>query len=140
MEKRHFYLAKILHDNGIIINHQNSEFSTQLHEAIKNNNITLINYLLTSGCSVDNCDDNGQTPLHLAFMEKDSKTIKWLLDNSEKRKSLSKNAYYTMVDEWNAAKAAVKFSKIAECVLNGEKADKVFEFGVCSKAEILKDE
>jgi len=75
------YLAKILHDNGIIMNHQNSEFSTQLHEAIKNNNITLINYLLTSGCSVDNCDDNGQTPLHLAFMEKDSKTIKWLLDN-----------------------------------------------------------
>ena len=66
--------------------------------------------------------------------------VKWLLDNSEKRKSLSKNAYYTMVDEWNAAKAALKFSKIAECVLNGEKADKVFEFGVCSKAEILKDE
>lgn len=67
------------------------------------------------------------------------KKIKYLLDNPEERKRLSKNAYFTLVNEWNAENAARKFAELSEGVLNGEKCADLFESGVCSRAQILKD-
>lgn len=67
------------------------------------------------------------------------KKIKYLLDNPEERKKISKNAYLTMVNEWNAENAAKKFVTLAESVLSGEKTIDLFESGVCSKANILND-
>ncbi len=85
--------------------------------------------------------DNGENGLIYKDGDIDDlyKKIKYLLDNPEERKKISKNAYFTMVNEWNAENAARKFSQLSEGVLNGEKCTDLFESGVCSKAEILKD-
>ena len=85
--------------------------------------------------------DNGENGLIYKDGDIDDlyKKIKGLLDNPEERKRLSKNAYLTMVNEWNANNAAQKFSVLSERVLNGEECIDLFESGVCSKAEVLKD-
>lgn len=61
--------------------------------------------------------------------------VKNLLDNPDKREAISKKAYETMLNEWNAENAANKFIALAECVLNGEKYPLPFESGVCSRSK-----
>ena len=65
--------------------------------------------------------------------------VKKLLDNSQERKRIAQNAYYTMVDEWNAENAANRFISLCERMLSGEYKPFPYESGVCSKAERLKD-
>ena len=65
--------------------------------------------------------------------------VKKLLDHAEDRKRVAKNAYLTMVEEWNAENAARKFFVLCEKMLAGEYKPFPYESGVCSKAEILKD-
>ena len=65
--------------------------------------------------------------------------VKFLLDNNRERKRLGKNAYTTMAQEWNAENAAQKLLQLCKCLLAGEKHPFPFESGVCSKANILKD-
>lgn len=65
--------------------------------------------------------------------------VKKLLDDAEERKRLSKNAYSTMANEWNPSNAAEKFLTLCERMLDGEYKPFPFADGVCSKAEILKD-
>lgn len=66
--------------------------------------------------------------------------IKILLDNREKRKEISKNAYLTIVNEWNAENAARKFLGLVEALQSGEQNAFPYEEGVCSKAEPLKND
>ncbi len=65
--------------------------------------------------------------------------VKWLLNHPAERKAIAKNAYETMIREWNAATAARKFIALAEAVLSGEKKPFPFDSGVCSKAPIISD-
>lgn len=65
--------------------------------------------------------------------------VKKLLDNPTQRKQMAKNAYETMVNEWNAENAVKKFINIATEILNGNKSPELFDSGVCSKAEIIKN-
>lgn len=65
--------------------------------------------------------------------------VKKLLGHAEDRKRVAKNAYLTMVEEWNAENAARKFFALCEKMLAGEYKPFPYESGVCSKAEILKD-
>ena len=65
--------------------------------------------------------------------------VKSLLDNADERKRLGKNAYKTMAEEWNAENAAEKFVALCKKMLAGEYKPFPYESGVCSKAEILKD-
>ena len=58
--------------------------------------------------------------------------VKLLLDNAEKRRELSKKAYETIANEWNAENAADKLIILAEKFLRGEKKAKSFSDGVCS--------
>ena len=69
-----------LHKKGFSVNTTDSNGSTPLMEAIKNNDIYKINYLLSNGAAVDICDNNGQTALHHAFIQRNVNVIKWLLD------------------------------------------------------------
>ena len=62
-----------------------------------------------------------------------------MLDNSNVAKTCGKEAYNTLCDEWNAENAADKFIVLAKEILNGNKNPNVFENGICSKAENLKD-
>ena len=65
---------------------------------------------------------------------------KMLLDNAEGRMTISRNAYLTMKDEWNAKNAANKFLALCEKMLAGDYKPFPYENGVCSKADILKDD
>ncbi len=65
--------------------------------------------------------------------------VKYLLDNKDKRIEISRNAYTTMLNEWNGNNAARKFITLCEKLLRGEKAIDLYSDGVCSKANILKD-
>ena len=65
--------------------------------------------------------------------------VKLLIDNADERRRISKNAYITMKNEWNAENAADKFISISEKMLQGEYKPFPYDSGVCSKAEIIKD-
>jgi len=62
--------------------------------------------------------------------------VKWLLDNSTERKNLSRNAYSTIVEEWNALKAVDKFIYTSENLLYNTTQPTLFcDYGICSNAE-----
>lgn len=67
------------------------------------------------------------------------KKVKTLMGDREKRQAMAKEAYLTMIQEWNPQNAAQRFVLLAEKLLNGEKNAFVCEEGVCSKASILHD-
>lgn len=88
----------------------------------------VLNESMNSACAVVANRDVGAAP----FMIKEGKNaltyssgnidelyrnVKWLLDHSEERQSLSKNAYQTMVNKWNANCAVKEFLKIAKMLL-----------------------
>ena len=65
---------------------------------------------------------------------------KWLLDHKIEREQLGRNAYLTMMTEWNAENASERFIQLAKRLLSGEKKLKISNDGVCSQAKILKDD
>ncbi len=62
---------------------------------------------------------------------------KELLDNDSKRNGFGKNAYMTMINEWNAENAAKKLLSLIDDINKGGSGSA--ENGVCSRAEALKD-
>ena len=66
--------------------------------------------------------------------------VKYLLDNPEKSKCFGEEAYKTLCEEWNAENAAKRFIDLAQAIINGENTPDIFDNGVCSKAELLKDD
>ena len=110
----------------------------------------VLNESMNSACAVvANCAI-GSVPFMLkdgenGYMYKDGDVedlynkVKLLLDNNEERRRMARNAYLTMVNEWNAENAAGKFVALCEKMLSGEYKPFPYESGVCSKAEILKD-
>lgn len=67
------------------------------------------------------------------------KKVRYLIDNPKKRKELSYNAYVTVKEEWNEKIAAERLLTLINEVLSGNDNPDVYESGVCSKAEIIKD-
>lgn len=110
----------------------------------------VLNESMNSACAVVASHAIGSAPFLIndgenGFIYQDGnfedvcKKIKYLLDNPKKRKELSKNAYDTMISEWNPENAAKKVLELSEYLLNGNNGTP-FKNGVCSKAEILKDD
>lgn len=64
--------------------------------------------------------------------------VKNLLENSEKAEQLGKNAYETIIREWNADVAAERLLLLLED-LQKHKCSNRYSQGPCSKAEILSD-
>lgn len=62
--------------------------------------------------------------------------VKALLDDADTRRRMAKEAYLTMVGEWNAENAARKLLVLCEKILSGERKPTPFESGVCSKAPL----
>lgn len=109
----------------------------------------VLNESMNSGCAVVASHAIGSVPFLVkdkenGFIYKDGniddlyEKVKYLLDNPPARREMSKKAYLTIADEWNAENAAKKFIELAENILNGDSCP-VSEDGICSKAEILKD-
>ena len=65
--------------------------------------------------------------------------VKKLIDDSGFRKEMARRAYDTMISEWNPENAADKLLDISNKILAGETQPFPYTEGVCSKADILKD-
>lgn len=110
----------------------------------------VLNESMNSGCAVVASSAIGAVPFlindgenGLIYKNKNIKDlynkVEFLLDHPQKRKNFGKNAYNTLITQWNATNAAKRFITLAEAVVKGEEKPDYFEDGVCSKAEILKD-
>lgn len=110
----------------------------------------VLNEAMNSACAVVASSIIGSVPFLIEDREngliyKDGDTedlyrkVKHLMDNEEKIKELGANAYITVKEQWCAKNAANRFTKLADSILSGNKKPDIFENGVCSKAEILKD-
>ena len=104
----------------------------------------VLNEAMNSACAVVASDAAGSTG-YLVEHEKNGlvyesgsidqlyKCVKFLLDCSEKRKRLSKNAYETIRDEWNAEVGAKRLLKLLENIQNNQEME-LYQHGPCSKA------
>ena len=111
----------------------------------------VLNESMNSGCAVVASHAIGSVPFLIeneknGLIYKDNdyedfyKKVTVLLDSKEKRQELSKNAYFTMTEIWNAENTAKRFISLAQSILDGEKNPDIFETGVCSKAKEIKDD
>lgn len=94
---------------------------------VANNAIGAAPYLINNG-------ENG----YLYYNDKNSnelyEKVKLLLDDSQKRVELSKKAYETIVNEWNAESATERLLNLFEKLLNKEDCQNLYKDGPCSKA------
>lgn len=111
----------------------------------------VLNESMNSACAVVACSAIGAAPFLLQDGENGRmyksgdvdglyRHVKDLLANTNERKRLSRNAYTTLTQEWNPKNAANKLLHLCERLLSGEKRPFPYPTGVCSKAEVLKDE
>lgn len=61
------------------------------------------------------------------------KAIKFLLDNPSEQIRMGKNAYNTIIGEWNAEVAAERLICLAEAIISGDKYPSLYNNGICSK-------
>lgn len=109
----------------------------------------VLNEAMNSGCAVVASHEIGSVP----YLVKDKKNglicksgdvddffckTKFLLENPNYRIELSKYAYKTILNEWNADVAASAFLDLAEGIITGETA-MCPNSGPCSRPEILSD-
>lgn len=111
----------------------------------------VLNESMNSGCAVVASHAIGSVPFLIenkknGLIYKDGdyedfyKKVTLLLDSKERRRELSKNAYFTMTEIWNAENAAKRFISLAQAILDGEKDPEIFETGVCSRAKKIRDD
>lgn len=102
----------------------------------------VLNESMNSGCAVVASGAIGSVPYLIKDGEnglkyKDGdlnelyKKVKFLLDNSEKRREIGKNAYKTLTDEWNAEVAAERLLTLIEKIKEGKETP--FTNGPCSR-------
>ena len=65
--------------------------------------------------------------------------IKWLLNNHSARKKFSKEAYFTIRDEWNAYVAAKRLLELSKNLISESKKNVAIQSGPCSLAECIKN-
>ena len=110
----------------------------------------VLNESMNSACAVVASHEIGSAPFliqdkgnGLIYRDGDLDDLyqkaKWLIDNSEERRSISQKAYETIVNEWNAENAAKRLLNMAEHIVKGESIRDLYQSGVCSKTEIISD-
>ena len=109
----------------------------------------VLNESMNSACAVVASHAIGSVPFLLedgknGFIYKNGdenslyKRVVQLIELPELRETMGRNAYKTLVEQWNADVAAERFIALAQALLDGKKTD-LFEEGPCSKAKILKN-
>lgn len=110
----------------------------------------VLNESMNSACAVVASHEIGSVPFLLkdgenGFIYKDGdeedlyRKVKMLLNNPDLCQQYGKQAYFTIVDEWNAETATKRFLNLSQAILNENiKPDLIFD-GPCSKADILND-
>ena len=132
MEKSEIYIATSDRNEGwgVIVN----EAMNSACALVASNEMGSVPYLIKDGENGLSYAKNNEEELY--------QKVKWLLDNSEERKRISKNAYRTICDEWNGKIAAQRLVKLFECLLNKEDASNLYDSGPCSpddKKEKIKE-
>lgn len=110
----------------------------------------VLNEAMNAGCAVVASDAAGATPYlisdqvnGLVYSSGDvdmlyKKTL-MLLQDSELRERLCRNAYDTIQRLWNPRLAVERIVKLSECILKGEDYPHLFDDGPCSIAPMIKD-
>lgn len=80
---------------------------------------------------------NGENGLTYAKADvgKLTDNIDLLFSNQKRREKMAKEAYNTIITEWNAEVAATRFIELSDALLHGEKF--FFQSGICSKADVI---
>ena len=110
----------------------------------------VLNESMNSGCAVVASHAIGSVPFLIedgenGYIYRDGDVddlfvkVKKLMDETLKRQTTGKKAYQTLADLWNAETATDRLLQLFESVLQGNKNPQLFEYGPCSKAEILSD-
>ena len=111
----------------------------------------VLNEAMNSACAVIASDAVGSVPYlikhgenGLVYSSGDAdmlyERIKLLLDAPDEQSRLGKNAYETIVTEWNAKNAAKRLVVLAEQATQGRLNRDTFASGPCSAAEIIKED
>lgn len=109
----------------------------------------VLNESMNSGCAVVASNAIGSVPFMLndginglIYDDGDKKQllikVKKLINEVEMRKNISKQAYYTVREQWCAENAATRLIELSTNILTGN-IHISFENGVCSKAEIVRE-
>jgi hypothetical protein len=78
---RHNYEeVKLLIENGVNVNSQNTFGRTPLHVAVESGNLNLVKLLIEKGANLDIQDRDGRTPLHMAAMSNSLDIVKLLIE------------------------------------------------------------
>ena len=110
----------------------------------------VLNESMNSACAVVASHAIGSVPLLVedgknGFIYKNGNEddlflkTKFLLDNPEKRVEVSKKAYRTISEKWNAEVAAERFLSLVNGINGGEKKPDLYADGPCSSATKLKN-
>ncbi len=110
----------------------------------------VLNESMNSGCAVVASHEIGSAPFliqdnvnGLIYRDGDLDDLyqktKLLIDHSEKRRGISKKAYETITNEWNAETAADRLLNMAEHMVKDQPIRDLYRTGICSPAEIISD-
>lgn len=110
----------------------------------------VLNESMNSGCAVVACDAIGSVPFLLqdnenGFIYPSSDTsalykkVKVLLDNPRISNEMGRRAYESITGQWNAETATHRLLELSQALLAGESQPDLYEYGPCSKADILRD-
>ena len=104
----------------------------------------VLNEAMNSGCAVIASHEIGSVPFlinnkingliyHSECINDLFDKIVYLIDNSEKSKIIGKNAYNTILSEWNSNLAAKRILELSKHILYGEIYPDLYKEGPCSK-------
>lgn len=104
----------------------------------------VLNEAMNSGCAVVANSATGSAPFLIedgenGFLYSDRdfealyQKVKFLLLNPDQRKQISKRAYFTILEQWNAENAANRLIKLSNEILKNGKLDVFSDNGLCSK-------
>ena len=111
----------------------------------------VLNESMNSGCAVVASHAIGAVPYlmkhgengliyHSGDIDDLYNNVRYLLDHPEVQVRLGSAAYETIVNEWNADVAAQRLVSLSEQLLAGEKTPDLYERGICSPAEVIRDD
>ena len=120
-------------------------FTSDFHEGWG----AVLNESMNSGCAVIASHAIGSVPFLIkdgenGFIYKNGdmksmfEKVSRVMDDLELRERISRNAYHTMTEIWNAKSAAERFVVLTKALSEGRKADLFFD-GPCSRAEVLSN-
>ena len=103
----------------------------------------VLNESMNNGCaivanknigSVPYIIEDGKNGYSYSTKKEFYKSVEILINDKEKREKIGKNAYYTMINKWNAENAVKNFLDLSNKILNNEDISNVnYDNGPCSK-------